>query len=174
MGFVELSHASITILTVQHAKPEDLLAEQLAYYRARAQEYDESVLQSGRFAGPGIPQADAEWQHIVAALHALARVERTLELACGTGLWTQELLGISRSILALDGAPEMLAVNRAKLNSDKVRYQQADLFNWQPVETYDLVFAAFWLSHVSPALLAGHLEQLAKTVRLGGRVFLVD
>lgn len=151
-----------------------LLDEQLAYYQARAREYDESVLQSGRFAGPGIPQADAEWQHIVTALHALDPVERALELACGSGLWTQELLNISNSILALDGAPEMLEANRAKLNNAKVSYQQTDLFNWQPAETYDLVFAAFWLSHVPPALLPGHLEQAAKAVKPGGRVFVVD
>ncbi len=159
---------------MQDAKPKNLLDEQLAYYRGRAQEYDESVLQFGRFASPGLAQADADWQHIVAALHALAPVERALELACGTGLWTQELLHISQSVLALDGAPEMLEANRAKLNSDKVSYQQADLFNWQPAETYDLVFAAFWLSHVPPALLPGHLEQAAKAVKPGGRVFIVD
>jgi len=151
-----------------------LLDEQLAYYRARAKEYDESVLQSGSNANPGIPGAEAEWQHIVEAVHALHPVERTLELACGTGLWTQELLPISRSILALDGAPEMLAVNRAKLNSSKVSYQQADLFTWQPAESYDLVFAAFWLSHVPPALLPAHLKQVARAVGPGGRVVLVD
>lgn len=63
-----------------------LLEEQLAYYRAHPWEYDESILQSGRFAGSGIPPVDAEWQHIVKALHNLPPVRSTLELACGTRL----------------------------------------------------------------------------------------
>ncbi len=152
----------------------EILQEQLAYYRARAQEYDESVLQKGRFAGPEDPDVNKEWQHIVAALHKLPRSASVLELAYGTGLWTQELLDMGDSIVALDGAPEMLEVNRAKVGSPRVRYQQADLFQWKAEQTYDLVFFAFWLSHVPPDLLDAHLEQVAKAVKPGGRVFIVD
>lgn len=151
-----------------------LLDEQLAYYRARANEYDESVQQTGRFAGPGIPEADTEWQHIVRSLHALGSLDSVLELACGTGLWTQELLDIGKSVVALDGAPEMLEVNRVKLGSDRVRYQQADLFQWKADAEFDLVFFAFWISHVPPERTHPFLAEVAKAVRPGGRVFIVD
>lgn len=153
---------------------KDLLREQLAYYKARAKEYDESVQQTGRYSSPGVLESDREWHHIVSTLQALAPVDQALELACGTGLWTKALLSTAKSILAIDGAQEMLDVNKAKLGSDKVTYQQADLFSWQPADSYDLVFFAFWLSHVPSELLTTHLAQVAKAVKPGGRLFIVD
>lgn len=154
----------------------DVLKTQLEYYRARAQEYDESVQQTGRFAAgePSDPAADAEWAQIVAALHRLKPVNEALELACGTGIWTRELLAISAAITAVDGAPEMLEANRAKLGDARVRYEQADLFNWQPARAYDLVFFGFWLSHVPPERLGGFLDNVARAAQVGGKVFMVD
>src|SRR5512147_1247418 len=98
---------------------ENILKTQLDYYRARAQEYDESVRQTGRFAGtpPGDPVVDEEWIEIIQALRRLTPGRDTLELACGTGIWTRELLPLSTSLTAIDGAPEMLDANRAKLGA---------------------------------------------------------
>lgn len=153
---------------------DDLFAQQLAYYNARAQEYDESVKQTGRFEGPSDPAVAAEWARIQQRIAELPAVEHALELACGTGMWTQELLAVARHITALDGAPEMLATNQAKLNSPRVRYQLADLFEWQSHAQYDLVFFAFWISHVPAARLPAFLQQAAAAVKPGGRIFLAD
>jgi 2-polyprenyl-3-methyl-5-hydroxy-6-metoxy-1,4-benzoquinol methylase len=155
---------------------DDLLKEQLAYYRARAQEYDESVQHTGRYAsgGPLNPQVDADWQAAISAIHALPPADSVLELACGTGLWTRELLHVAKHITALDGAPEMLALNRANVNDDRVTYQQVDLFTWQPEAQYDLVMFGFFLSHVPIARLDTFLDAVAQAVRPGGRVFMVD
>jgi len=152
----------------------DILREQLAYYRARAQEYDESVQQTGRFVGHDIPGLDQEWDRLTQAVRSLSPCEQVLELACGTGIWTQELLQVGTRITALDGAPEMLGINRKKLANSRVRYQQKDLFEWTPHRAYDLVFFAFWLSHVPPALLDEFLSKVARAVRPGGRVFMLD
>ncbi len=152
----------------------DILHEQLAYYRARAQEYDESIQQTGCFAAPRIPGMDKEWDQLVQAVHSLPPCDQILELACGTGIWTQELVQVGSQITALDGAPEMLEINREKLANPRVRYQQTDLFDWTPDRAYDLVFFAFWLSHVPPALLDEFLIKVARAVRPGGRVFMLD
>ncbi|MDK3157348.1 metallophosphoesterase family protein [Kamptonema cortianum] len=156
-----------------------ILEEQLEYYRARAEEYDQSVggigsasaVQSEDSSAP----ADAEWQQIVSALHALSPAGDVLELACGTGIWTQELLKISRSITALDGSPEMLRLNQAKIGGEAaVRYQCADLFSWEPEQQYDMVFFAFWLSHVPPTHLSTFINKVFRATKTGGRVFIVD
>jgi ubiquinone/menaquinone biosynthesis C-methylase UbiE len=149
-------------------RSDSLLDEQLAYYRARASEYDESIQQESNH------EADKEWQQIVRSLDALGPLESVLELACGTGLWTQELVKIGKNVVAIDGAPEMLAVNRAKVSSDRVRYQQADLFHWKADAQFDLVFFAFWISHVPPDRTAMFLAEVAKAIRPGGRVLIVD
>jgi trans-aconitate methyltransferase len=55
-----------------------------------------------------------------------------------------------------------------------VQFQQADLFQWQPRQQYDLVFFANWLSHVPPQRLAAFLGTVARAVRPGGSLALVD
>jgi demethylmenaquinone methyltransferase/2-methoxy-6-polyprenyl-1,4-benzoquinol methylase len=146
----------------------EILKEQLAYYNARAKEYDATAIAEGD------TEVRGEWQHLIDAVHDLPPGQRVLELACGTGIWTQELLDVADSIVALDGAPEMLEVNRVKLGSPKVSYQQADLFHWKADGEYDLVFFAFWLSHIPEDHLDQFLGEVARSVHPAGRVFLID
>jgi 2-polyprenyl-3-methyl-5-hydroxy-6-metoxy-1,4-benzoquinol methylase len=154
----------------------DILQQQIAYYRARAGEYDEWFYRQGRYDHG--PELNQQWADEAAAvrqsLYRIGPVTDVLELACGTGIWTQELLRIGQQVQALDAAPEVIAINRAKVNSDRVTYTQADLFAWEPDGLYDLVFFGFWLSHVPPDKLDAFLEKVARSVRSGGHLFLVD
>jgi 2-polyprenyl-3-methyl-5-hydroxy-6-metoxy-1,4-benzoquinol methylase len=155
---------------------EDVLKEQLTYYNARAREYDESLqgVGSSNAAQAEFEEANQEWLYIVNALHILGPVEDVLELACGTGIWTQELMTIGASITAIDGSWEMIEINRAKSGAAAIDYECVDLFNWEPKRQYDLVFFAFWLSHVPPSHLSEFLSKVARTTKPGGRVFIVD
>lgn len=107
-------------------------------------------------------------------LHQIGLVDDILELASGTGIWTQELLRIGQKITAIDASEEVIAINRSKLNSLSVEYHLIDLFTWQPDTEYDLVFFAFWLSHVPPKLLDSFLTKVYQSVRFGGQVFIID
>ncbi len=155
---------------------DDILSEQLKYYDARAQEYDESVKRQGRFAQYETnPAEEAEWNALTAVLRGLGPVEHALELACGTGLWTAELASVARRVTAVDGSAAMLNTNRAKLGGHPhVEYRQADLFRWTPDEPADLVFFAFFLSHVPPDKLDGFLDSAGAAVKSGGRLMIVD
>jgi trans-aconitate methyltransferase len=64
------------------------------------------------------------------ACDAPASAGDVLELACGTGLWTQRLAPHAASLTAIDGSPEMLERCRARVNDPGVRYVTADL-SWR-------------------------------------------
>jgi ubiquinone/menaquinone biosynthesis C-methylase UbiE len=153
----------------------NIIQEQIAYYRARAHEYDDSLTGSGLFAGEAPDDhVSREFQQAMDALRALPPVQDALELACGTGIWTQELIHVAQTITAVDASPEMIAINREKNGSPRVSYECANLFSWQPSSQYDLVMFAFWLSHVPPDRLDSFLEMVRRAVRPGGRIFMVD
>jgi demethylmenaquinone methyltransferase/2-methoxy-6-polyprenyl-1,4-benzoquinol methylase len=154
----------------------DLLQEQIAYYRARAGEYDEWFYRLGRYdRGPELNQRwFDEVKTVMEALHAAGPVDDVLELACGTGIWTEQLLKVGQQVTALDAAPEVIEINRNKLKSERVDYQQVDLFAWTPQRQYDLVFFSFWLSHVPPDKLDSFLANVAAATRPGGQIFIVD
>jgi demethylmenaquinone methyltransferase/2-methoxy-6-polyprenyl-1,4-benzoquinol methylase len=152
----------------------NLLREQLDYYRARAGEYDASLGALGTDQQLAEQPYQREWTALVRAVRALRRCGSVLELAAGTGIWTQELLPLSSELTVVDGAPEMLAVNRARIKDPRVHYQAVDLFSWQPEREYDLVFFAFWLSHVPPELLDTFLDRVRQAVRPEGHVFIID
>ena len=154
-----------------------LLAEQLEYYRARAYEYDKWWLREGRFDRG--TEANARWFAEATQLErALARFDPrgdVLELACGTGLWTRRLVDYATHVTAVDAAPEVLAINRARVGDRLVTYVEADLFTWTPAGgAYDVCVFTFWLSHVPEDRFAPFWERVAGALRPGGRVFFID
>ena len=137
-------------------KHDKFLTEQIEYYRARSNEYDEWFFRQGRYdRGAELNQL---WFNDIETLRRAADKFRPsgdiLELACGTGIWTQFLLQYANRITAVDASPEVITINQERTKSAKVRYIRADLFNWQPAKKYDVVFFAFWLSHVPPERFA--------------------
>ena len=142
---------------------DDLLAEQIAYYRARAPEYD-----AGALALPGGDELEA-------ALDAFAPAGDVLELACGPGTWTPRLLRHAGTVTAVDASPEMLDIAARRVASDpRVRFVNADLFEWRPGRRYDVVFFGFWLSHVPMDRFASFWELVAECLTSKGRVFFID
>jgi SAM-dependent methyltransferase len=136
-----------------------LLAEQRAYYRARAPEYDEVYADKTTWA---------------AFLDELPITGDVLELACGSGWWTPLLARRARSVTAVDAAPEMLALARQRVRGLPVELLAADLFAWQPPRRYDTAFFAFWLSHVPPARFAAFWSMVGAALVPGGRACFLD
>jgi len=163
---------------MSRVEPADVLQEQLDYYRARAAEYDEWWLREGRY-DRGLAHRAQWFREAYEVRLALAEFRprgKILELASGTGIWTEQLLPFARRLTALDASPEMLAINAGRVNSPLVRYLQADLFRWRPAsdERYDTVFFGFWLSHVPPERFDDFWELVRSCLAPQGRVFFVD
>ncbi len=154
----------------------DIIQQQIEYYRARAAEYDEWWYRQGRYdRGADLNKTwFEESQQVRDALHALPQCDHVLELASGTGIWTQELIKIGKQVTALDASAEVIAINQAKLQSDKVTYIQADLFEWEADKQYDMIFFSFWLSHVPPEKLKPFLDKVSTMLKPDGHLFMLD
>ncbi|MDT3396603.1 class I SAM-dependent methyltransferase [Streptomyces sp. B1866] len=139
-----------------------LLAEQRAYYRAGAAEYDRQYAKYEAL------------QKLLAVVDDLPIAGDVLELACGTGQWTLRLAARAQSVTAVDAAAEVLALARARTASPTVRFLQADLFEWKPPRHYDTVFFAFWLSHVPPTRLPDFWNTVAAALAPGGKAIFID
>jgi demethylmenaquinone methyltransferase/2-methoxy-6-polyprenyl-1,4-benzoquinol methylase len=140
----------------------DLLNEQIAYYRALSADYLDQDLD--------LPGA----HDLTEALDAFQPAGRVLELACGPGVWTRQLLQYATDVTAVDASPEMLAIAAARIDSERVRFVQADLFTWRPDRRYDVVFIGFWLSHVPAERFESFWSLVADCLEPAGRVFFAD
>jgi SAM-dependent methyltransferase len=109
-----------------------------------------------------------------AALDAFGPTGSVLELAGGTGWWTQRLAETADQLTVVDSSPEVLALNQGRVGRPDVRYIAADLFAWQPDSSYDVVFFSFWLSHVPRSRFRDFWSLVRSCLGASGRVFLVD
>ncbi len=121
-----------------------ILVEQAEYYRARAAEYDRWFFREGRYDRGDA--ATALWFSEVEEVRgALARMPLdeadVLELAPGTGIWTELLVDRARHLTAVDASAEMVEQNRRRLGdrARSVTFILADLFTWRPDREYDAV-----------------------------------
>lgn len=123
--------------------------------------------------------AKPERQADLAILHErvpeLLRGHRVLELACGTGYWTERIADSAASVLATDINPEVIERARAKgLPADKVQFAVADAFDPRLSGTFSAVFAGFWWSHVKRQDQAGFLAKLREKVGRDALLVMLD
>jgi len=158
------------------SSPDPAITEQIEYYRRRAPEYDKWFHRVERYDRGA--EENERWfrdiDQVRAALADFGPSGSVLELACGTGLWTELLIRSASRLTAVDASPEMLAINQGRVNSDSVRYVRADLFSWEPDRSYDVVFFGFWLSHIPPERFDSFWTVVERALAKSGRVFFVD
>jgi SAM-dependent methyltransferase len=139
----------------------------IAYYRARADRYDDEAY--------GSRSSDwwAEMALVVERFDAIALGTQAVELASGTGFWTERLVQRGMDVTAIDAAPEMLRHLDARVGG-QVRTVEADLLTWKPHRQWDACVACFWVCHVPEDHLVPMASAMAAAVRPGGALFVAD
>jgi SAM-dependent methyltransferase len=132
---------------------DEVLGSQADYYRRRAGEYDVT-------AYGDVVAARARIARLVAEMQPTGTV---LEIACGTGLWTEALAGVAEAVTARD-----------RVRSDNVRFEVADVFSWTTAARFDLIFFSAWLSHVPMSRFEQFWQMLRGLLAERGRVLFVD
>lgn len=93
---------------------------QQEYYAAVAATYD---LQYER------PEVEEDLETLHQALGELLGGHKVLELACGSGYWTEVISDTAESVRAIDNSPQMLAAARERgLDQDFVQFTEGDAF----------------------------------------------
>jgi 2-polyprenyl-3-methyl-5-hydroxy-6-metoxy-1,4-benzoquinol methylase len=137
-----------------------------AYYKNRAQEYEKIYLK---------PERQADLQAATHILQDLFAGKQVLEIACGTGYWTEKIAQTAASILATDLNETVLEIARQKdYPSGRVAFQCADLYDFQTDTPFEALFGGFIWSHISLQEIRHFLDVIDRLVRPGGLVVLMD
>lgn len=137
-----------------------------AYYAARAAEYDRIYDK---------PERQADLAALRRSIPPMFAGRRTLEIACGTGYWTQFIAPFASETVAVDSAPETLEIARARRVSGNVRFALGDAYDLsRELGSFDAAFAGFWFSHVPRRRRKEFLNGLHPLLTRGATVVLLD
>ena len=121
------------------------------------------------------PERQADLRRIETWVGAMFAGQRVLEVACGTGYWTQFIAASAAGVTGIDAAPEMLAQARARMPAPNARFCDGDAYALAPdLGAFDAAFAGFFLSHVPKAKLRPFVAQLNARLLPGARVLFID
>lgn len=137
------------------------------YYQQRAAEYEEIYTR---------PERQADLAELRRILPPLVAGRNVLEIAAGTGYWTQVLAPAAASITATDLNPETLELAAAKdFEGATPRLLVADAFKLDMVPgEFDLVFCGFWWSHIPRADVQRFLAGVSARVAAGTPMLILD
>lgn len=137
------------------------------YYAKRAREYERVYDKAER-------QDELAW--LRDRLPRLFAGRRVLEIACGTGYWTQYIARTAAHVTACDINEAVLEIAREKrVPRGRVRFVKADAFSpGGACEGCDAAFAGFWWSHVRKSGIAQWLAAMAKVLPSRSLVAMLD
>lgn len=144
----------------------DFLTE---YYNRRAPEYEQIWFRDD-------PVRQREQGAIVAEMQRLLRDRRVLEVACGTGFWTQFVAEVAEFICAIDLSQDSLQRAGTKaLPPAKVEFREADAYDLAPVAgSFNAGLANFWFSHIPKSRMDRFLSGFHARLGGGAHIFMAD
>jgi SAM-dependent methyltransferase len=136
------------------------------YYAARAPEYDRVYLK---------PERQADLLEIRCWLPTAFRGKSVLEIACGTGYWTQYFAPVAESVLAIDASAETLQIARTRVATGNVEFVIGDAYKLRATAPgFQSAFAGFWFSHIPMNQIRDFLMGLHEHLIPGAKVVFLD
>jgi demethylmenaquinone methyltransferase/2-methoxy-6-polyprenyl-1,4-benzoquinol methylase len=135
------------------------------YYAKRAREY-EQVYEK--------PERQLELAWLRERVPRLFKGRTVLEVACGTGYWTQHIAPAAHRVYACDINEPVLEIAREKAIAGATFFR-ADAVSLEGVPAgCNAAFAGFWWSHVKKSALRQFVANLAAKVEPGSVVGILD
>jgi len=134
------------------------------YYARRAQEYERIYAK---------PERQEDLRTLRDVVEQTFRGKHVLEIACGTGYWTEVLTRSAASITAVDINNEVLDIARAK--SLNAIFHRAEVYALPKFpEKFDAGLAAFWWSHIPTTRLRSFLMDFHRAFAPGATIMFID
>jgi protein-L-isoaspartate O-methyltransferase len=146
-----------------------LVDETLRYYGERSGEYDES-------AGYLHPGGETAREPMKARFRAFLEGRDVLEVAAGTGYWTQVIADAARSVQATDASESMIALARKReYPRNNVTFQVADAYRLEALSNrFNAAFSHWWWSHIPKSRIPTFLHSLHARLCDGAVVLISD
>lgn len=139
----------------------------VGYYSQRANEYERIYAR---------PERQEDLGRLRNHLGSFFEGDHVLEVACGTGYWTEVVARSAHSIFATDIAEKILALARTKdFGGAAVEFHKADAYALPKFDgLFKAGFGAFWWSHIPKARIQEFLTGFHSHLEPGAKVAFID
>ena len=142
--------------------PSDLVS----YYNERAKEYERIYSK---------PERQDDLFNATLILQKIFANKVVLEIACGTGYWTERIAQSATSIFATDINESVLEIAKQKAYPYcKVEFGISDIYNCNINHKFESLFAGFIWSHIYLEKLDNFIDTVNDLVAPGGTVVFMD
>ena len=137
------------------------------YYSRGASEY-EKIYEK--------PERQADLESLKRFVKNLFQNKSVLEIACGTGYWTEIISNTAHPIVGIDSSKEVLDIARLKsYQENNVEFINDDALSLSKIKnTFDSAFCGFWLSHLKKKNLEPFIVNLHKKLNEDSVVVMID
>jgi len=142
-------------------------AQLVDYYAKRAHEY-ERIYEK--------PERQNDLEILRNLFRKTLAGNNVLEVACGTGYWTQVVAQTAKAMTATDINEEVLQIARSKTYGCKVNFQKADAFDLNPApqNNFTAGLAAAWWSHLRKSQIKSFLSHFHRSFSPGSLLVFMD
>ena len=141
-------------------------SDMVSYYKDRAKEYEKIYSK---------PERQSDLLLAGQILQEVFRDKEVLEIACGTGYWTDKISKTAHSILATDINDTVIEVAKLKEYSPaKVNFQIADIFNFADTNKHESLFGGFIWSHIKLQDLNDFIDITNRLVKRDSTIVFMD
>jgi SAM-dependent methyltransferase len=135
------------------------------YYKERAKEYENIYTK---------PERQCDLIYAKDILQSLFCEKDILEIACGTGYWTEKIAKTAKSIQAFDINEAVIEIARQKNLGNTVIFETADLYSIKFKQRFEALFGGFIWSHIPLQVLDSFLKIINKSLSTDGLVVFMD
>jgi ubiquinone/menaquinone biosynthesis C-methylase UbiE len=138
----------------------------IEYYHRRASTYDNLYHRGERKLA--LDEVAAIFQNIFSE-------KEVLEIACGTGYWTERIAETAESIFAIDINDAMLNIAKARsYPKSNVTFSRGDFYQLKLSHPFESLFSGFVWSHIPLQELDAFISLMNSYVQPGGTLLFID